>query len=149
MTLFLGNFILLMLTCSFFIFICVFFLRFFGALFSLHWIFCNITSVLCFGFWPQGMWDIRSLTRDWTCTPCIGRQSLNHWTSRKVPVWFWFCKNSYIPWICPGFSFMLLLNNLGSQRMAHHIQNFISSESTSHRMGRIIFTHVILLLPEV
>ena len=26
-----------------------------------------------------------SQTRDQTCVPCIGRQILNHWTSRKVP----------------------------------------------------------------
>ena len=38
--------------------------------------------VLC--FWLQGMGDLSSLTRDWTCTPCIGRQSLN-WTAREVP----------------------------------------------------------------
>ena len=24
-------------------------------------------------FWPQGMWDLSSLTRDRTHTPCIGR----------------------------------------------------------------------------
>ena len=28
---------------------------------------------LCFGFWPWGMWDLRSLTRDWTHTPHFGR----------------------------------------------------------------------------
>ena len=26
-----------------------------------------------FVFWPQGMWDLSSLTRDRTCTPGIGR----------------------------------------------------------------------------
>ena len=36
-------------------------------------------------FWPCGMWDLSSLTRDLTCTPCIGRRSLNHWTVREVP----------------------------------------------------------------
>ena len=36
-------------------------------------------------FWPQGMWDLSSLTRDHTCSSCIGRQSLNHWTAREVP----------------------------------------------------------------
>ena len=36
-------------------------------------------------FWPRGMWDLSSSTRDRTCTPCIGRQSLNHWTAREVP----------------------------------------------------------------
>ena len=30
------------------------------------------------------MWDLSSLTRDRTHTPCIGRQSLNHWTTREV-----------------------------------------------------------------
>ena len=33
----------------------------------------------CFGFWPQGTWDLSFPTRDQTCTPCMGRQSLNHW----------------------------------------------------------------------
>ena len=28
-------------------------------------------------FWPQGMWDLNSLTRGWTCPPCIGRPSLH------------------------------------------------------------------------
>ena len=27
-------------------------------------------------FWPGGMWDLSSLTRDQTLTPCIERQSL-------------------------------------------------------------------------
>ena len=36
-------------------------------------------------FWPQGMWDLSSPTRDQTCVPCIGRQILNHWTAREVP----------------------------------------------------------------
>ena len=37
-------------------------------------------------FWPRGMWDLSSLTRDQTRTPCIGKQSPNHWTTREVPV---------------------------------------------------------------
>lgn len=41
-----------------------------------YWFCDNIASVLCFGPWPQGMWDLRSLIMDWTCTPCIGRQSV-------------------------------------------------------------------------
>ena len=36
-------------------------------------------------FWPRGMWDLSFLTRDWTCTHCMGRRSLNHWTTREVP----------------------------------------------------------------
>ena len=42
-----------------------------------------------FCFWVffslRGMWDLSFLTRDRTCTPCIRRQSLNHWTTRQVP----------------------------------------------------------------
>ena len=36
-------------------------------------------------FWLQDMWDFNSLTRDQTCTPCVGKRSLNHWTTRDVP----------------------------------------------------------------
>ena len=36
-------------------------------------------------FWPRGRWDLSSPTRDGTRTPCIGRQSLNHWTAMEVP----------------------------------------------------------------
>ena len=32
-----------------------------------------------------GLRDLSSLSRDWTCTPCPGRWSLNHWTARKIP----------------------------------------------------------------
>ena len=36
-------------------------------------------------FWLRGMWDLSSPTLGRTRTPCIGRQSLNHWTTREVP----------------------------------------------------------------
>ena len=36
-------------------------------------------------FWLHSMWDLCSLTRDWTCTPCIGRWSLNHQTTTEDP----------------------------------------------------------------
>ena len=36
-------------------------------------------------FWPRGMWDLSSPTRDRICTPCIERRSLNHWTAREIP----------------------------------------------------------------
>ena len=47
----------------------------------LQYCFCFYALV----FWPLGMWNLSSLTRDQTCTPCIGRQSLNHWTATEVP----------------------------------------------------------------
>ena len=31
-----------------------------------------------FFFWPRGVWGISSPTKDWTCSPCIGWQSLSH-----------------------------------------------------------------------
>jgi len=36
-------------------------------------------------FWPWGMWDLGSLTRDQTQSPHVGTWSLNLWTTRKVP----------------------------------------------------------------
>ena len=41
-----------------------------------------------FTFWLFGhkaVWDLSSLTRNGTHTPCIGRQSLDPWTPREVP----------------------------------------------------------------
>ena len=40
-------------------------------------------------FWPQGIWNLNSPTRDWTFSPCIGRKSFNHWTAREVPWLHW------------------------------------------------------------
>ena len=34
---------------------------------------------------PYSIWDLRSPTRDQTCTLCIRRWSLSHWTTRAVP----------------------------------------------------------------
>ena len=41
-------------------------------------------------FGPQSTWDLSLPTRDQTHTPCIGRQSLNHWTTREVPTMIFF-----------------------------------------------------------
>ena len=46
-----------------------------------------VTVLLLFyvlGFWLPDMWEICSPVRDWICTPCVGRWSLNHWTTREV-----------------------------------------------------------------
>ena len=64
---------------NFFFFWCGPFLN--SLLNLLQYCFCFMFSV----FWLRGMWDLNSLTRDQTCTPCIGRQGLNHWTTREVP----------------------------------------------------------------
>ena len=47
-----------------------------------------VTALLLFNvlaFWPRGMWDLSSPTRDWTCSPCFGRGNCNHWTAKEVP----------------------------------------------------------------
>ena len=49
----------------------------------------NISSVLCFGFFGhKAGGNLNSPTRDRTHDPCIGRQSLNHWTAREILVDF-------------------------------------------------------------
>ena len=73
----------------------------------LYWIFTLSFLFYFLVFWLQGTWDLSSLTRDWTRTPCIGRWSLNHWFAREVPIerffikiwpiWLWRVKN---PKIC-------------------------------------------------
>ena len=35
-------------------------------------------------FWSLGRWDLSSPTRDLTHTPCVGRRSPKHWTTREV-----------------------------------------------------------------
>ena len=71
----------------------LFFLRF--LVWTNFKVFIEFVTILLlfyvFVFWPWGMWDLSSPTRDWTHTPCIGRQSLNHWTAREVPVWVFYC----------------------------------------------------------
>ena len=54
-----------------------------------HFIYLFIYFESFFSFWLQGMWDLSSSTKDWTQSPSIGRQSLDHWTTREVPCnWF-------------------------------------------------------------
>ena len=45
--------------------------------------------LLFFMLWVFGLQTfgiLVPLAKDWTHTPCIGRQSLNHWTAREVPI---------------------------------------------------------------
>ena len=51
--------------------------------------------VLFFG--ATGMWDLSFPTRNQTCTPCIGRQSLNQYTTREVPVFTNFKQVPLLP----------------------------------------------------
>ena len=48
-------------------------------------VFVTIFLLFCvLVFWPQGMWDLSFPTRDQTCTPCMGRQNVNHWITGEV-----------------------------------------------------------------
>ena len=40
-------------------------------------------------FWPHGMGDLTSPTRDWSHIHCIGWWSLNHWIAGVGPTKFW------------------------------------------------------------
>ena len=55
----------------------------------IFWSFIKFLTVLSLlfvlVFWPPSMWDLSFLTRGQTHTPCIGRQSLTHWTTKEVP----------------------------------------------------------------
>ena len=49
-----------------------------------------------------GMWDLNSLTKDWTPIPYITGQILNQWTSREVPemiFFFFFQQPKCLYWI--------------------------------------------------
>ena len=53
---------------------------------SFYWICYTITSVVSvLVFWSQGMWDLGSLTREWTAPSCIGKQSPSYWTAKEIP----------------------------------------------------------------
>ena len=55
-------------------------LKFFIKLFRILLLFCILV------FWPQGVCDLSSQTRDWTHTSCNESQSLHHWTTREAPL---------------------------------------------------------------
>ena len=38
-----------------------------------------------FSFWPCGLWDPNSPTRDWTWAPAVEAWRPNHWTARAIP----------------------------------------------------------------
>ena len=71
----------------------------------LQYCFCFIFLV----FQPGGMWGLISPARDWTCTPFIGRQSLNHWASREVPIYLF------------DLVFLFSLDKYPGVELLHHI----------------------------
>ena len=62
------------------------FLALFFFFWSFYWICYNIAFVLFFGFFGcKVCGNLSSQTRDRTCIPYVGRQSLNHWATKEVP----------------------------------------------------------------
>ena len=55
---------------------------------------------------PYGMWDLSSPTRDQTPVCCIGRQILNHWTTREV-----LSSSNFLNW-SPKFLSVFQIKNL-------------------------------------
>ena len=69
--------------------VCVFFkceplVKDFIALLQYYFCIVVLFCLICFSE-PHGMWDLSSPTTDQTHTPCMGKGSLNHWTTREVP----------------------------------------------------------------
>ena len=85
---------------------------FFNFFFSFYWCRPFFKSLLKFiailflfyvlVFWPCVMWDLIFLTRDWTCTPCAGRQNLHPWPTREVPEWCTLKIFFFLIFGCPG-----------------------------------------------
>ena len=79
----LGLVWIFLLKGCFFFFWCGSFLK---SLLNLLWYcFC----FMFWFFWPWSMWGFSSLPRDWTYTPCIGRQSLFFFTFCFVSGYSW------------------------------------------------------------
>ena len=49
---------------------------------------CLFCVLLVYVFWPLGMQDLSSPTRDQTHVPCIDWWTFNHWATREVPILF-------------------------------------------------------------
>ena len=72
----------------------------------LQYCFC----ILCFGFWPRGVGDLSSPTRDWTHIPCIRRKSLSHWTTREVPTMMFLSILTILPCISHYLYLCIIFN---------------------------------------
>ena len=76
--------------------------------FLLNYIWGQLKTDCIFFFFltsPRGIWDLRSLTRNQTCAPWIGWQSLNHWTSGEVLslyLYNWFFKFGRMSHLSPN-----------------------------------------------
>ena len=82
----------------------VFFSFFFPLMWAIFIVFIEFVTILplfyILVFWPQCTCDLSSPIRDRTRTPCIGRWSLNHWTTREVPLLFSWTKITWVGYCC-------------------------------------------------
>ena len=72
--------------------------------------------VLAFGH-KTCLWDFSSPPREWSCTPCAGRQSCNHWSTREVP-------------LCQFLSVMGPVRDLGETSGPEEAGNILDLRST-------------------
>ena len=73
------------------------------------------------------MWDLNSLNRFWTCTSCIGRWSLNHWTQGSPPFFHYWKLTTVVrkKWSNIAIFMVFLLQDL----------HFSAQNSTLHPVG--------------
>ena len=76
-------------------------------------------------FWPWLMWNLSSLTKDWTCTPCIGKRSLNHWAAREVLNVFLYLSNQCLGFHEGQIRYMILKLHLQTPQSAIHKLYFL------------------------
>ena len=86
------------------------FFFFFNYLFIwLHWVLVAASGIFITSLVAAralllcGMWDLSSLTKDWTPIPYITGQILNQWTSREVPemIFFFFFSTAQVSLLDP------------------------------------------------
>ena len=74
---------------------------------------------------PCSVWNLSSLTRSQACIPCIGKQILNHWTTREV-----LTRSSYC---C--LNFFIALRALLCQKLAGAPFVQVASGSSQHPLS--------------
>ena len=97
--------------------------------------FYSISFVLWFGFWLWGIWDLSSLIRNQTCTPYIGRWSLNHQGSSSFSPFWWCGSLKRTSWYCRSLAWekrkMQSKVSTRSIRLSHHRRTCIFLSSFS------------------
>ena len=91
-----------------------------------------------FLFVLQSCGDLSSPTRNWTCTPCIGRRSLNHWTAREVS----YFELIFVSGVRQGSSFILLHRNI---QFSQNFKGFDPFSSSLQWYG-LVWWHSVTIL---